>query len=387
MDAPHTQFEFTDWTHGALSGDTNNPLSDVSIANSSFSVDMLKGCALQCAYCHVQWALRNLDDSWAMPRKANTLSRHTPADVLRALMLHPAYSSDAVISIGTSSTEPFVKDAIGNTLDIMRACLDLGMKNPLWIVTKAGVPDEAIEYVRAHASQQNIIISPTWGWVDKTIEPAQNDRFRWVRAVSEAGAKILLYLRPIVPEWGSDFGKITTILEQAKSKIGDGVNAIAPGGLRWTQWVEYGLAKRGIDWPASIPKVDNEKELSEDYWDHIFQECARLFPGVPVVRNSSCWLSHILGRPDIGAKHYLKPHTCASSSCSAVQRDLCQRQREILGDPQHHSRLNRHLYAVTGQEGFPVNSDPDAVLRWALSLPYDQGTTAIKMLWKFKPHA
>lgn len=45
----------------------------------------------------------------------------------------------------------------------------------------------------------------------------------------------MLYLRPIVPEWGSDKAKITHILMQARLKIGDGISVIAPGGLRWTE--------------------------------------------------------------------------------------------------------------------------------------------------------
>lgn len=97
-----------------------------------------------------------------MPKKASTISQHTPQGVLRALRMHPVYTPDAVISIGTASTEPFVADAIGNTLDIMQSCLDLGMKNPIWIVTKAGIPGKALAYIRKNSTQQKIIISPTW---------------------------------------------------------------------------------------------------------------------------------------------------------------------------------------------------------------------------------
>ncbi|MEI6711744.1 MAG: hypothetical protein WCK88_06250 [bacterium] len=97
-----------------------------------------------------------------MPRKATHISKHTPKSVLQALRGHSAYTPDAVISIGTSSTEPLVNGAIQNTLEIMQTCLDLGMPNPIWIVTKAGVPEEAIAYIRSNSSRQTIIISPTW---------------------------------------------------------------------------------------------------------------------------------------------------------------------------------------------------------------------------------
>lgn len=97
-----------------------------------------------------------------MPKKATYISKHTPESVLRALRLHPAYTHDAIISIGTSSTEPFVNGAIENAIDIMQTCLDLDMSNPIWIVTKAGVPEEAISYIRRNSSKQTIIISPTW---------------------------------------------------------------------------------------------------------------------------------------------------------------------------------------------------------------------------------
>lgn len=212
------------------------------------------------------------------------------------------------------------------------------------------------------------------------IEPAQNDRFSGAREAIEYGAEIFLYMRPIVPEWGSDRAKITYILLQAKEKIGNGISVIAPGGLRWTEGVEYGLTRRGIPWPESVLKVDNEKELSEELWQHIFSECARIFPDVPVVRNSSCGLSHILARPDIGAKHYLKPSVCEASRCTDVQRARCARQREILESPDAHEKAVRRVFASTGLKGLPPTDQREEVVRWLLGLPYDLKTTAIKTL-------
>lgn len=97
-----------------------------------------------------------------MPKRASNISIHTPQDVLQALRMHPVYTPQSVISIGTASTEPLVPEAITNTLEIMQACIDLGMQNPIWIVTKAGISEKALAYVRENANRQQIIISPTW---------------------------------------------------------------------------------------------------------------------------------------------------------------------------------------------------------------------------------
>ncbi|MEI6711746.1 MAG: hypothetical protein WCK88_06260 [bacterium] len=85
---------------------------------------------------------------------------------------------------------------------------------------------------------------------------------------------------------------------------------------------------------------------------------------MPVVRNSSCGLSHILGTSDIGAKHYIDPTVCESSACSALQRELCQRQSEILQTPDHHPTLKRQVFATIGRDDLPPTHNPPEVIRW-----------------------
>ena len=48
------QYRFYKHMYGVLEPDRESPLSCVSVANNSLSIDLWTGCALQCSYCHVQ---------------------------------------------------------------------------------------------------------------------------------------------------------------------------------------------------------------------------------------------------------------------------------------------------------------------------------------------
>ena len=99
----------------------SSPLCCVSEANNSFSIDYFRGCPFQCAYCHVQGIYEDLDENLRMPNKATPRSKFTIKQIIDELIKHPYFVKDkSIISIATSSTEPFASENTTNkTLEIM----------------------------------------------------------------------------------------------------------------------------------------------------------------------------------------------------------------------------------------------------------------------------
>src|ERR1017187_7522029 len=82
--------------YGALSDEDSSPLSRVSVANSSFSLDPFRGCPGGCAYCTVTASQRDVIVDYA-PDKMSFLLPTKPellfgGSVLAdALIRHPAF--------------------------------------------------------------------------------------------------------------------------------------------------------------------------------------------------------------------------------------------------------------------------------------------------------
>ncbi|MDR1494874.1 MAG: hypothetical protein LBI29_02455 [Rickettsiales bacterium] len=322
-------FELLRENYGALSLDEENPLSLVSISSSSLSIDLWVGCPWQCVYCHVQGTVKNLDNkSKKMPNYTTLLTKHSIASVIKALVKHPLFiPTETIISIGTSCTEPFgSQKTIDEVVDVIREIQDNNcLENPIWIVTKAGIPKYFLDKIPTIISKSKaLILTPTSGGLSREFEPMQNDRFLNIREAHEAGAKIVVYLRPLVLDWDSSPEKISKILETIRIKMRDtGPEAIVTGGLRWTSGIEYGLQLRNVPWPKSLKRLDDKKDIQDELLQYAINKSSTTFPDTPVFLHSSCALSYLLNKPDICLSSSRKKESCLSSICPKKQRDRC----------------------------------------------------------------
>lgn len=173
-------FSLLQQTYGALSDDEANPLSLISLASSSLSIDLWTGCAWQCVYCHTQGCARNLVNG-RMPIKADRIRGFSFSSVVNALKSSPYFiPGETIISIGTSSTEPL--GGIGIMNDVFSLLSEIQDKhhlnNPIWIVTKAGVPAYFLSKIPEIVKKtKSLILALTANGLNRIIEPCQNDRF------------------------------------------------------------------------------------------------------------------------------------------------------------------------------------------------------------------
>lgn len=323
------EYKVRNFTYGVLVPDSSHPLSCVSVSNTSISIDLWKGCAWKCAYCHVQGTLQDIGKEGRMPIKPEPRSNFSIDEIIDALIVHPFFTAhQSVISIGTASTEPFASgEVLNSTFQIMQAFIKRNLRNPFWIITKAGIPDSVIEELKQIVLSGNqIMISICWASNPKNIEPASANRFRNIIKAKSVGVKIAWYMRPIVAEWSGNLPKIETMIKEIANKYGSAIDAIVPGGLRWTEGIEYGL-KEIFDQPMPrLTRDDNIKVLSDEIWNGIFDFCKKYFPDTPVFRNSSCQISYFLNLPSINLVQDINPNSCHSSVCDNNQRLLCEKR-------------------------------------------------------------
>lgn len=321
-------------TFATMSKDENNPLFCVSVANNSFSIDPWKGCPMNCAYCHVQGCYADLQN-WTNCYAPQRRSRFSDDEIVEALVHHEWFiPHKSVISIGTSSTEPFLEhDMICSTLAIMKAFTDRGLRNPFWIVTKVGFPDESYEeYFREILAAGNqIIISVCWSNNPSHIERYNGNRFRNLPLAKNLGIKINWYMRPLCDEWNTSEENLKFLFGTVE-KYAPYIDNIAPGGLRWTEGVEFGIwAVHDLPMPV-LTKTDNIKTLSDDSISRISELCTQLLPDKPVYFKSSCALANVLNIPNYNLVDIFTPIYCALSVCPDEQRKLCSERKLHLTD-------------------------------------------------------
>ena len=145
---PGTNITIGNQIYGALSQYSANPLSRVSVANSSFSLDPFRGCPGRCAYCSRAGAKRDLlidhspDSSYPTVSLPEHMEQLFPGDIVaNALINHTFFiEHKSVVSIGTGSTEAFLPTVGEETWKIFQTFLDKQLKNPFGLLLKWGYP-------------------------------------------------------------------------------------------------------------------------------------------------------------------------------------------------------------------------------------------------------
>lgn len=334
-------YRFYEYMYAVLVPDVKSPLSCVSVANNSLSIDLWTGCAFQCSYCHVQGIAEDIDwKTKKMRTKPVKRNKFSIEEIVDALVEHPFFEKDrTVLSIGTSSTEPFANgEVLESTLRIMEYFIEKGYKNPFWIVTKAGIPLKGVERLKnISKSSKKLIISICYAGNKKEIEPSQANRFRNVELIGkEPNISINWYLRPFNIDWfDKDKRSLENMFKEISLKYGKFIDSLIPGGLRWTEGIEYGVCEsRNLKLPELLK--ENNKKTMEDYiWKKMEDLRNKYFPDTPFYRHSSCGVSNAMFKSNICLAQILNKDSCHNSLCPTEQRELCNSITDIGNSKNH----------------------------------------------------
>lgn len=238
----------------------------------------------------------------------------------------------------------------------MEYFVELGYKNPFWIVTKAGIPHGISNRLKAICDNGNkIMISICYANNPKEIEPIHNNRFRNIEELQGTGVTTSWYMRPLVKEWSANEADLELMIKEISEKYYNYIDMIIPGGLRWTEGIEFGLKNiRGLKMPELI-KEYNQKTLSSEIEDKIIELCKIYFPNKPVYFHSSCGISHMLNKSNIALLNIFDSHSCDKSICHNRRKELCMKnefdKNELAKLEEELRKLNINIKLQT------INSD------------------------------
>ena len=323
------EYKLNEQPFGVLTNDENDPLFSVSVSNSSLSIDIWSGCSYGCKYCHVQGIYHYIKDNNGMRKCPIRDGKYDIYEIITSLLNHPFFEkNETIISIATGSTEPFGSAKVSkSTIEIINELVKRKCYNPIWIVTKAGIPEQHIQdLVNIAKKGIKIMISICWAGNPKEIEPIQNNRFKNIEKLkNNDNIFIAWYMRPLVKEWGANKSNLIKMFEYVNDNYKDCIDFIVPGGLRWTSGIEYALTEiNNIKLPNLI-KNDNKKTLDNNIIKLINKLSYKYFPNIPVFYNSSCTLSNMLQKSNISLSNNRKNNGCKFSRCPYIQTQRCNK--------------------------------------------------------------
>lgn len=366
---------------GALSQDPENPLSRVCVANSCISLEPVRGCPLECIYCVAGNDCRNLtitkDDyhkpfeslkiETIFPRKPQVLF---PGDILtEAMMQHPGFIRDkTVVSMVVGSSEAFLPVVEKETWSILKTMMEHGLRNPVWIVTKFGIPTRFLDewrerLTRVIQSGIRVVISITDTNAPSWLEPYRGDRFKNYRTIQDTGVYFSHHLRPVIE--GVNDSDETLRVSLRKSL--DFVKSVCVGGLRIDPAIQlrwkYAETALTINNNYRNLMTGNPvgKQMPDDLYNRVKNIVANLGYSTPVFLRSSKMLSRALAindfnlydfRNDEGTEFLNIPLRIQERIKKKHKKPLIEVLRDIAGT----IKLHRAVFTQSGERIFLQNN-------------------------------
>ena len=167
------------------------------------------------------------------------------------------------------------------------------------------------------------MISLCYAGNPKNIELISNNRFKNIELIKNTGVTISWYLRPLVKEWGANSKHLKEMFKFVHDNYGEYIDMIIPGGLRWTEGIEFGLSvQKGETMPKLIKEYD-KKTLSCKIENEILKLSNEYFPDKPVYFNSSCAIAHMLEKNNVALLNILNHNICSKSKCFNPSKEKC----------------------------------------------------------------
>lgn len=278
----------------------------VEHTTSWLTINPMKGCSLDCAYCfRYKW------DSASVPYLANEVQ-----ESLEQLIKHNLFIPHVTpISVNISSTDSLLPTVKESTFECIKFLDKKGLKNIFGITTKIGFSLSDIKFLKS-IKNLRIITFISYANIPKEIEPvSQSKRLDSLKLLKKAEIPVILYARPIVPGWNNDDHSLSKIL-----LIGEQyADAICIGGIRLSNEILDKLNERKIKVPEGYtefhPKrLENELEILNQY--------ERLHLTVPLFKHTSCAVSFIFKIPNYNMLYENSKINCLST-CPIYQKNIC----------------------------------------------------------------
>jgi DNA repair photolyase len=214
-----------------------------------------KDCPFACTYCYIQ----SMGSAFKDPEPLNL----TGPQICYALLENKEFIPGpygTTLAFGQVS-EPFLPQLKQNTLDYFKAIAHF-LNNPIQFSSKMYLDPNTVKEIKARIKPKylNPLITITTIEHAAKLEPhapTPKKRFESISNLTEAGYKVFLYFRPLIP--GVVDYEIEELLIQAQKA---GAVGVVTGGLRITLPILNAMKKAGInisEIAQRSPKIDKKQ--------------------------------------------------------------------------------------------------------------------------------
>ena len=250
--------EFAGMTfHEVIAKSALNRVPDASSMPFSWTVNPYRGCSHACVYCFARNTHRYLDLDAGIDFDRQIIVKTNVAEVLRAELARRSWRHE-LVALG-SNTDPYQRAEGRYQLmpGIIRALAESG--TPMSILTKGTLLRRDLPLIAKAAHHVPVDLSMSIAIFDDDLQqrvepgtPTTAARLATVRAATEAGLDVTVFLMPILP-WLSDSDAqlehaIAQITEAGARRVVFGALHLRPGAKEWFfDWIarEYPALEQG----------------------------------------------------------------------------------------------------------------------------------------------
>ncbi|MGH3768386.1 MAG: hypothetical protein ACRDTX_25075 [Pseudonocardiaceae bacterium] len=291
----------------------------------------IQGCPKSCSYCF----LNERGQTAVRPERLAS-----PTETVDLLTVSRYYTPDRPVALYTWTDVMALPNSRAHLAELLAVMADRRIPNPVVLVTKCLIPDDALETVTTtrKAGLQTIVYL-SYSGLGRDIE--RGIRHEELKAnfprLAQAEVPIVHYWRPAFPK-SATARTMETVLNWAAAYA----QCTVAAGLKVEPAALPRLAEQWPDLATTQGVTTAEGVYPKAFWEFI-HETRQHHPEYPLFHTNSCALAYVLGRPDRFG--IFGGDVCQSRNrCPSAQRRRCETDvlsRPVLTDATVRTALDR----------------------------------------------
>ncbi len=247
---------------------------------SWLTINPVKGCPLDCAYCfRAAWYPSRV------PEAATEVGR-----AVEELVAHPAFvPHETPLAVNVSSTDAMLPQAKESTFRAAELLDQRGLRNPFGVITKLTITPRDVERL-LELRHVRPVVFVSLSFLPRRIEPVPvAPRIATMRRIQRAGLPVVHYFRPIM----AGLNDAPEVLSRALRIADEYADVMCVGGLRVSREIQRNLAAANYTSRQSSHDI-TKPPMDEDVMTTLSELHSRLGASVKLCVHTAEAVSHVL---------------------------------------------------------------------------------------------
>ena len=254
--------------HEVLCKSALNHVPSASAMPFDWTVNPYRGCSHACVYCFARGTHEYLELDAGRDFDTQVVVKVNVAEVLQKELRRGSWQRDPVM-LGTN-TDPYQRAEGRYKLmpGIVSALTESG--TPFSILTKGTLLRRDLPMLKDAAADVHVTLAMSIAVFDDELQhliepgtPNATARLETVRAATEAGFRVTVFLMPIIPHLTDSIAAIdhalTRIKEAGAVRVVYGALHLRPGAKQWfLQWLAERASRTRVVVPRAVPGCDDD---------------------------------------------------------------------------------------------------------------------------------